>query len=151
MRNRIGLTGRMIRTHGDYHLGQTLHSPRGWVVIDFEGEPARPLSDRRRKRSALRDVASMLRSFAYLAAASSVLRDRPVAPEFETSARAAFLDSYFATIDPALLPAGEAAIEGLLSLFELERAIYELHYELEHRPEWVPLPVAGISRLLESA
>jgi trehalose synthase-fused probable maltokinase len=150
MRNRIGLTGRLIRTHGDYHLGQTLHSPRGWVVIDFEGEPPRSLSDRRRKRSALRDVASMLRSFAYLAVACAAMRGREVPAYFEQRAREAFLAAYFGGIDQSLLPAGEAAIEGLLSLFELERAIYELDYEIEHRPEWVSIPVAGITRLLES-
>ena len=151
MRNRVGLSGRLIRTHGDYHLGQTLHSPRGWVVIDFEGEPARSLSDRRRKRSALRDVAGMLRSFAYLVAASSVLRGKVAPPEFEKRAREAFLGEYMATVDRSLLPAGEAAIASLMSIFELERAIYELHYEIEHRPEWVVIPVAGIQRLLESA
>jgi maltokinase len=149
-RNRIGLTGRLIRTHGDYHLGQTLHSPRGWVVIDFEGEPTRSLSERRRKRSALRDVASMLRSFAYLGAASGALRGKVPPADFEDRAREAFLSAYMGSIDRSLLPAGEAATNSLLSLFELERAIYELNYEIEHRPEWVAIPVAGISRLLEA-
>jgi maltokinase len=148
-RRRISLTGKLIRTHGDFHLGQTLHAPGGWVVIDFEGEPARSLSDRRRKRSVLRDVASMMRSFAYLGASA---RDtgRELAPNFESLARSAFLADYYATIDPVLLPAGQAAIDSLLSLFELERAIYELHYELEHRPDWVQIPVAAIGSLLES-
>jgi trehalose synthase-fused probable maltokinase len=149
-RNRIGLTGRLIRTHGDYHLGQTLHSSRGWVVIDFEGEPTRSLSERRRKRSALRDVASMLRSFAYLGAASAALRGHVPSADFEDRAREAFLSAYMGSIDRSLLPAGEAATNSLLSLFELERAIYELNYEIEHRPEWVAIPVAGISRLLEA-
>jgi maltokinase len=150
-RNRIGLTGRLIRTHGDYHLGQTLFSPRGWVVIDFEGEPARSLSERRRKRSALRDVASMLRSFAYLTHACSVMRGKQAPSGFEQRAREAFLGAYMTAVDRSLLPAGQVAIDSLLSLFELERAIYELHYEIEHRPDWVPIPVAGIRRLLESA
>jgi predicted trehalose synthase len=119
-------------------------------VIDFEGEPARTLPDRRRKRSALRDVASMLRSFAYLTAASSVMRGRQLSADFEQRARDAFLETYMTTVDRSLLPAGQSAVDSLLSLFELERAIYELHYEIEHRPEWAAIPVAGISRLLES-
>jgi trehalose synthase-fused probable maltokinase len=150
-RSKLGVGGRMIRTHGDYHLGQTLHAERGWVVIDFEGEPARPLSERRQKRSPLRDVASMLRSFAYAASAAEILRGRPAPADFEPRARAAFLERYFAAVDPRLLPPGEAAIENLLFIYELEKAIYELHYELENRPDWVSIPAAGIRRLLDSA
>ena len=146
----LGVGGRVIRIHGDYHLGQTLHTPRGWVILDFEGEPARPLPERRQKRSPLRDVAGMLRSFAYVASASEILRGTPAPEGFEERARAAFLDNYFATIDPSLLPAGEAAIEHLLSVFELEKAVYELRYELDNRPDWVSIPVAGIRRLLET-
>ncbi len=144
----FGLGGRLIRTHGDYHLGQTLHTPAGWVVIDFEGEPARPLSERRRKHSALRDVAGMLRSFAYLSAAAAS-RGVPAPENFEERARQVFLDAYFASIESTLLPAGEAAARNLLAIFELERAIYELQYELEHRPDWVSIPVSAITRLLE--
>ncbi len=147
----LGVGGRVIRIHGDYHLGQTLHTPRGWVILDFEGEPARPLPERRQKRSPLRDVAGMLRSFAYVASASEILRDTPAPEGFEQRARTAFLDNYFATIDPSLLPAGEAALEHLLSVFELEKAVYELRYELDNRPDWVSIPVAGIRRLLETA
>jgi maltokinase len=148
--------GRSIRTHGDYHLGQTLHRAGGaggtdWLILDFEGEPARPLFERRQKRSPLRDVAGMLRSFAYAASAAAIMRQAPVPGQFEARARDAFLENYFSHIDPALLPAGEAGIINLLSILELEKAIYELHYELENRPDWLPIPVAGIVRLLEAA
>jgi maltokinase len=146
-----GSGGRAIRTHGDFHLGQTLHMPGGWVIIDFEGEPARHLFERRQKRSPLRDVASMLRSFAYASSAMEITRGRPAPADFEDRARRTFLEHYFLNIDPALLPAGEAAVINLLSIFELEKAIYELQYELDHRPDWLPIPVAGIARLLESA
>jgi len=149
-RSQIGVGGRVIRTHGDYHLGQTLYTPEGWVVIDFEGEPARPLPERRQKRSPLRDVAGMLRSFAYATSAVHLLEGGEPPDDFELRARDAFLDQYFAEVDPALLPPGEAAIVNLLSIFELEKAIYELGYELDNRPDWVPIPVAGIRRLLES-
>jgi len=150
MRRRVGLSGRLIRTHGDYHLAQTLHSPAGWFVIDFEGEPVRPLSERRRKRSALRDVAGMMRSFAYLAEAAARAHSARRTAGFEAAARGAFLDAYVESIDPMLLPAGRSAIDSLLSIFELERAMYELQYELDHRPDWVPIPVAGVSALLEA-
>jgi trehalose synthase-fused probable maltokinase len=150
-RAQIGVSGRSIRTHGDYHLGQTLHTQRGWVIIDFEGEPARPLPERRQKRSPLRDVAGMLRSFAYVTSAVEILRGASAPPDFEEQARARFLEHYFTHVDNTLLPAGEAAIANLLSIFELEKAIYELRYELDNRPDWVPIPVAGIRRLVDAA
>jgi maltokinase len=150
MRAQLGVGGRSIRTHGDYHLGQTLYTPTGWVIIDFEGEPARPLFQRRQKQSPLRDIASMLRSFAYATSAVKIMRG-VMAPEgLEQRARETFLEHYFARIDPALLPAGESGVANLLSIFELEKAIYELQYELENRPDWLPIPAAGIARLLES-
>jgi maltokinase len=151
-RSQLGVGGRAIRTHGDYHLGQTLHLPggRGWLIIDFEGEPARPLYERRFKASALRDVAGMLRSFAYATSAVAIMHSHPAPGQFEDRARQTFLEHYFATIDPVLLPAGEWAILNLLSIFELEKAIYELQYELDNRPDWLPIPVSGIARLLES-
>jgi len=149
-RAQIGVTGRVIRTHGDYHLGQTLHTPRGWVIIDFEGEPARALPERRQKRSPLRDVAGMLRSFAYVTSAAEILRGQHAPEGYEERMREQFLAAYFAAVDPTLVPAGEAAIVNLLSIFELEKAIYELRYELDNRPDWISIPVAGIARLLES-
>jgi predicted trehalose synthase len=145
----IGTAGRLIRTHGDYHLGQTLLTERGWVVLDFEGEPARPLPERRLKRSPLRDVAGMLRSFAYVASASEILRGKPAPPGWEQQARQAFMDGYVGSVDPNLLPPGQEATDKLLAVFELEKAVYELRYELNNRPDWVTIPVAGIARLLE--
>jgi maltokinase len=149
-RTQIGSGGRVIRTHGDYHLGQTLSTPRGWVIIDFEGEPGRALPERRQKRSPLRDVASMLRSFAYVTSAVELLRGQRAPQDFEQRARSRFLGRYLERVDPTLLPAGEAQVTNLLSIYELEKAIYELQYELDNRPDWVTIPVAGISRLLES-
>lgn len=155
----VGVGGRLIRHHGDYHLGQTLVSapahPRAgtdsrWVILDFEGEPARSLLERRRKRSPLRDVAGMLRSFAYAASAAELLRGIPAPQDWEQRARRAFLDAYFEAVEPTLLPAGRPATEKLLAIFELEKAVYELLYELNNRPDWVQIPVAGIARLLET-
>jgi maltokinase len=150
-RAQIGTAGRSIRTHGDYHLGQTLATPRGWVIIDFEGEPARALPERRQKRSPLRDVASMLRSFAYVTSATEILGHRRAPEDFEQRARERFLGRYLERVDPTLMPSGDAQIMNLLSIFELEKAIYELQYELDNRPDWVAIPVAGIRRLLESS
>jgi trehalose synthase-fused probable maltokinase len=144
----IGGAGRVIRNHGDFHLGQTLWAGGDWVLLDFEGEPARSLPERRRKRSPLRDVAGMLRSFAYAASAASVLRDVEAPPEWEERARAEFLDGYRQTVDLSLVPSG-AAMDKLLRVFELEKAVYELSYELNNRPDWVGIPVAGIARMLD--
>ncbi len=170
-----GSAGRVIRTHGDYHLGQTLWNgttgargarevrPGGggfaaaasgqgdWVILDFEGEPARTLVERRRKRSPLRDVAGMLRSFAYAATAAELTRGAEIPESWEERARDRFLESYLETVDASLLPPGEAAIERLLAVFELEKAVYELRYELDNRPDWVGIPVAGIERLMNAA
>ncbi len=145
----VGVGGRMIRHHGDYHLGQTMLRQSGWTILDFEGEPARPLLERRRKRSPLRDVAGMLRSFAYAASAAELLRGVPAPEGWEEQARQGFLEAYLETVDQSLLPAGRPATEKLLAIFELEKAVYELRYELNNRPQWVPIPVAGIARLLQ--
>jgi maltokinase len=146
----VGSAGRVIRHHGDYHLGQVMHTADGdWVVLDFEGEPARTLIERRRKRSPLRDVAGMLRSFAYVAIASELLHGAPAPAGWEAQVRAAYLDGYLEETDQSLLPPGRAAVERLLAVFELEKAVYELRYELDNRPDWVKIPVAGIARLLD--
>lgn len=146
-----GSSGRVIRIHGDYHLGQTLWRSSDWVLLDFEGEPARTLVERRRKRSPLRDVAGMLRSFAYAATAAELTRDADVPEDWEERARERFLESYLETVDATLLPPGDAAVERLLAVFELEKAVYELRYELDNRPDWVGIPVAGIERLMQQA
>jgi trehalose synthase-fused probable maltokinase len=151
MLTHAGSPGKSIRTHGDYHLGQTLWAEDDWVILDFEGEPARSLTERRRKRSPLRDVAGMLRSFAYAAIAASTLRGADAPDGWEEHARDQFLAGYFQTVDPTLLPSGQVAIERLLAVFELEKAVYELRYELDNRPDWVGIPVAGIQRLLEQS
>jgi trehalose synthase-fused probable maltokinase len=144
----LGGAGRVIRHHGDFHLGQTLWADGDWVILDFEGEPARSLPERRRKRSPLRDVSGMLRSFAYVASVSRLLHDQKPPPAWEARARAEFLDGYRETVDPHLVPSG-ASMDKLITVFELEKAVYELRYELNHRPDWVKIPVAGIVRMLE--
>ena len=141
--------GKVIRHHGDYHLGQTLWADGKWVILDFEGEPARSLPERRRKRSPLRDVAGMLRSFAYAVSAAGIMRGVAVPGDWELRAREEFLAGYGETVDPALVPHGRPAIERLLTIFELEKAVYELRYELNNRPDWIGIPVAAIARMLQ--
>jgi trehalose synthase-fused probable maltokinase len=148
MLTQLGSIGRVIRHHGDFHLGQTLYADKDWVILDFEGEPARSLPERRRKRSPLRDVAGMLRSFAYAASASELLRGTEPPEDWEIRARQEFLDGYRTTIEPSLVPSG-SGMDKLLGVFELEKAVYELRYELNNRPDWVKIPVAGIARLLQ--
>jgi trehalose synthase-fused probable maltokinase len=150
-----------IRVHGDYHLGQVLKTPGGFAIIDFEGEPARPLAERRVKHSALRDVAGMLRSLDY--AAHAVAFGRPEAERaaalialtaWEEQARRAFLAGYssVAAASPVpLAPAPDSALERACAPFELQKAAYELGYELDNRPGWVEIPLAGIRRILRLA
>jgi maltose alpha-D-glucosyltransferase / alpha-amylase len=157
------LTGSRIRIHGDYHLGQVLHTGADFVIIDFEGEPARPLSERRIKRSALRDVAGMLRSFHYAphavvhgTAPGSYIRHEDIAL-LETGARfwhrwvsAAFLRAYLAESRKGdHLPATMEEIAILLRAYLLEKALYEVTYELNNRPDWVKIPLQGVLELLE--
>lgn len=146
----VGSAGLAIRTHGDFHLGQVLWTTDGdWVVIDFEGEPARSLPERRRKRSPLRDLAGMTRSFAY-AGDAALLREGVEAPEgWVDACREAFLDGYLASADERLLPSSRAGFDRLLQLYELEKLVYELRYETRNRPEWATIPIVGMLRLLE--
>jgi maltose alpha-D-glucosyltransferase/alpha-amylase len=154
--------GLRIRIHGDYHLGQVLHTGSDFTIIDFEGEPARPLSERRIKRSALRDVAGMLRSFHYAPyavvhgeARGSVIRAEDV-DKLEAGARfwhrwvtAAFLRAYFdVSADAAHLPPAREETAVLLDAYLIEKALYEIVYELNNRPEWVRIPLRGVMELL---
>jgi maltokinase len=142
----VGSVGRRIRLHGDLHLAQVLWAEGDWLVIDFEGEPARPLAERRLKNSPLRDVAGMLRSFTYAVRVAGVEDDG-----IEQRLRDEFLDGYMGAVAEAeILPPRETA-ERLLRIYELEKAVYELQYELASRPDWVSVPVGGIVRLLEQA
>ena len=141
--------GRLIRMHGDYHLGQTRARPAAaGSSLDFEGEPARPLLERRRKRSPLRDVAGMLRSFAYAASAARARCAARACPtDWEAQAREQLPRRLHGVgRSGRSCPTGEAAIDKLLAIFELEKAIYELRYELDNRPDWVAVPVAVRSR-----
>jgi maltose alpha-D-glucosyltransferase / alpha-amylase len=147
--------GLKIRIHGDYHLGQVLVTRNDFVIIDFEGEPGHSLEQRSAKHSPLRDVAGMLRSFSYVQ--HSALRNlahneaegvklAPLARAWEVEVRAAFLSAYDAAARDAKLYGPEApqAGSGLLGLFELEKALYELRYELGNRPGWAGIPLQGI-------
>jgi trehalose synthase-fused probable maltokinase len=140
---------RVIRHHGNFHLGDLLWTGSDWIVVDFEGPPDRSMSERRQKRSPLRDVASMLRSFAYAAAASVLTGGKQPPEDWERQARENFLQGYFSVVEPSgFMPGGAAGAQRLLEIFELEKAVDELRHELAVRPEWLPIPVAAIERLL---
>jgi maltose alpha-D-glucosyltransferase/alpha-amylase len=147
--------GLKTRIHGDYHLGQVLVTRNDFVIIDFEGEPGHTLEQRSAKHSPLRDVAGMLRSFSYVQHSAlrnvahneaEVVRLAPLARAWEVEVRAAFLSAYDAAVRDAKLYAREALQpgSGLLGLFELEKALYELRYELGNRPGWAGIPLQGI-------
>ncbi len=151
-----------IRIHGDYHLGQVLFTGKDFVIIDFEGEPARPLSERRLKRSPLRDVAGMVRSFHY--AVYTGLRQNPsVRPDdmpfvmpwvrgWYHYAATNFLRGYLQAVDNVtFLPKKTEEANILFEAFLLEKAVYELGYELNNRPDWVTIPMKGINYILEQA
>ncbi|HET9732423.1 MAG TPA: hypothetical protein VFP54_07070 [Acidimicrobiales bacterium] len=150
----LGDVGPSTRVHGDYHLGQVMRTVTGWFVLDFEGEPARPLEDRRAPWPPLRDVAGMLRSLDYAAAVALGERDADARPALAERGRAwvernreAFLDGYFGVEGiEALLPPGAGA-QAVIAFFELDKALYELDYEKAHRPDWVSIPKQAIERL----
>ncbi len=163
-----GLLGRIERTrfetagarkqrfHGDYHLGQVMLRQNDFLIIDFEGEPARSLEERRAKHSPLRDVAGMLRSFDYARwgalrrvapTAEDAARCAPGAEAWLAAARAAFLEGYAQAAEGAGLYGSYEGAQELLALFEIEKALYELRYELDNRPAWAGIPLAGLRAL----
>ena len=149
-----------IRTHGDYHLGQALFTGKDFVILDFEGEPARPYSERRLKRSALRDVAGMIRSFHYVAYGGLFLDDKigradsakliSYAEQWYHYMSGFFMKAYLETVKGSMLiPKNSEDLKVLLDTFLLEKAVYELDYELNNRPDWVLIPIRGIKAIME--
>jgi maltose alpha-D-glucosyltransferase/alpha-amylase len=148
-----------IRIHGDYHLGQVLWTGDDFVIIDFEGEPARPLPQRRIKYSPLRDVAGMLRSYRYASAAA--LRDgrlrvedvgavAPWAIAWAEWASASYLVGYLDQLKgSSLIPASPGDVATLLAFYQLEKCVYEIGYELDSRPDWLEIPIRGLLSLIE--
>ncbi|MFQ5991099.1 MAG: hypothetical protein ACE5NA_01565 [Nitrospiraceae bacterium] len=148
-----------IRIHGDYHLGQVLKTETDFVILDFEGEPARLLAERRKKACPLKDVAGMLRSFNYAAHValqnerSGLQRSQAVAKAWEAAVTRSFLEGYFAEARPGevrFLPASREDAMRVARVFQLEKAIYELHYELQNRPDWIAIPLHGLRELLST-
>jgi maltose alpha-D-glucosyltransferase/alpha-amylase len=150
-----------IRIHGDYHLGNILYTGKDFVILDFEGEPARALSERKLKRSALRDVAGMMRSFQYAAYSGlwqPAMRTEDV-PFLERWAdlwyremSSVFLQSYLKTTAGAIfVPQNADDLQILLEAYLLDKAVYEIGYELNNRPDWVVIPIRGIKHILRSA
>ena len=149
-----------IRIHGDYHLGQLLYTGKDFVILDFEGEPARPLSERKLKRSALRDVAGMMRSFQYAAYSAlwqPAMRKQDVpflerwADLWSRQMSSVFLQSYLKTTTGAIfIPKNSEDLQIMLEAYLLDKAVYEIGYELNHRPTWVVIPIRGIKHILKS-
>ncbi|MFH1369381.1 MAG: maltose alpha-D-glucosyltransferase [Elusimicrobiota bacterium] len=151
-----------IRIHGDYHLGQVLYTGKDFIVIDFEGEPARALSERKLKQSPFKDVAGMIRSFHY-AAYGTVLLKSSLRPgdavylekwvdSWYKHVTGIFLDSYLMAADGAgFIPRQKDEVETLIRVFLIEKAVYELAYELNNRPDWVGIPLKGLKRIITGA
>jgi trehalose synthase-fused probable maltokinase len=137
---------RRIQIHGDYHLGQVLKTAAGFAIIDFEGEPARPLEERRAKQPALRDVAGMLRSLDYAACSAGLSPTQAEAWSQQAGAR--FVEGWQAGSAERVPP---GAADQLLTFFQLAKAFYELNYELNNRPDWAHVPMHGIERLMAHA
>ncbi|HEY0368896.1 MAG TPA: maltose alpha-D-glucosyltransferase [Chthoniobacterales bacterium] len=150
-----------IRIHGDYHLGQVLYTGKDFIILDFEGEPARPLSERKLKRSALRDVTGMMRSFQYAAYSalwqpSMRAEDIPFlekwADRWYRQMSSTFLQSYLATAaGAAFIPKNENDLQVMLDAYLLDKAVYEVGYELNNRPDWVVIPIRGIKHILQKS
>ena len=145
------------RFHGDLHLGQVLVSQDDFIIVDFEGEPGRTMAERRAKSSVLRDVAGMLRSFSYAAHAARLRREPGSGPskaalaaveEWERGAARHFREGYLRSAEGlASVPSDAAAFQSLLDLFLVEKALYELRYEIAHRPDWITIPLRGLLEL----
>jgi maltokinase len=159
---KVARAGFKTRVHGDYHLGQVLASSRGWMIIDFEGEPARSLDERRQKQSPLRDVAGMLRSLSYAASVSMIERTsfgsqewsrlQSWADVWEDLARGRFLTAYLRrSHEGKFLPPNRADLKTMLDAFEIDKALYEIRYERGNRPDWVDIPLHGLARILGPA
>ena len=165
MRNRIGESalpmnaGKRTRIHGDFHLGQVLRTMVDFVILDFEGEPARSLAERRAKESPLKDVAGMVRSFSYAVYASLLhytsrrpedfARLRPAAEEWQRQIVQAFLEAYRSTMAAQnIVPESEDEFNALLKIFLWQKVNYELLYELNNRPAWVRIPIVGMLDLM---
>ena len=155
--NRLHLEGMdpgilKTRIHGDYHLGQVLRGARGWIILDFEGEPARPMAERRRKQSVLKDVGGLLRSLDYARGATvAAMPDGSAAlADWLAAARSAFLGAYRSTLAATggvpLVPADDVAFGRALDAWVLDKALYEVRYELANRPAWVGLPLGALLR-----
>ncbi|MGH8636193.1 MAG: putative maltokinase, partial [Burkholderiales bacterium] len=159
----VGIDGLVkTRYHGDLHFGQVLITANDFVIIDFEGEPMRPVEERRAKASPLRDVAGMVRSASYAAHATAErlaaqhperhAEFRKDALEWQTTVTGAFLAGYKAATDGLLsVPQDEAAFKRLLDLFVIEKGLYEMRYELESRPQWAAIPIRGLTELLDGS
>ena len=148
-----------IRCHGDYHLGQVLKTDSDFVILDFEGEPDRPFNERRQKRCAVKDVAGMIRSFHYASCTTAVGILPPPdanitnAAKWQTfwydNARVGFLAGYKSESEgKPFLPSDDSAFQKLLDLFLIEKVLYELRYEINNRPDWVQIPLAGLNAVL---
>jgi maltose alpha-D-glucosyltransferase/alpha-amylase len=153
------MRGLKTRHHGDYHLGQVLVRRNDWIIVDFEGEPSRTVEERRAKNSPLRDVAGMLRSYSY--AAHAAMRQRAaitgeipanqvaLLQEWEQATRGEFLRAYQPIAQQAGLYEDPEHALRLITLFEIEKALYEVRYELGNRPDWAYVPVSDLLKLSE--
>jgi maltose alpha-D-glucosyltransferase/alpha-amylase len=147
--------GLKIRHHGDYHLGQVLVKRNDFIIVDFEGEPGRPLAERRVKHSPLRDVAGMLRSFAYARRAAmqhcamqsneDCSKWESLMDRWESETRKMFISTYDAIARASGLYRSLEEVEPLLALFEVEKALYEVRYELGNRPDWAGIPLRSLA------
>jgi maltose alpha-D-glucosyltransferase/alpha-amylase len=151
-----------MRIHSDYHLGQVLYTGNDFYILDFEGEPILPISERRLKRSALADVAGMVRSFHY-AATTALFEHKSLQGEISEKLEP-FVDIWFSAVkgvflkayregvkdQKGLIPADEKKFETLLNAYILHKAVYEVGYELQNRPDWVVIPLKGLLTMLES-